>query len=222
MKLAFGVSQDVVQCTLFVGFDDLGVVISCPKRVPGRDCLTGYERGRMWNNWVIRSPFIEPIIEHGRRCLRHNKMKSAMSIKAKKITSFFDFNPTSCRKSNTIVNDIVKTCALRHTPMAVTSHKQRWWSRKRPKKAKESKREKKRKKNEGELFFFPSLHLCLSFVTRKAARHSAAWRGVLRSSRRGRYVGRSVSSCSASVSFRAASRAQLASIFDSNTLKQYP
>lgn len=82
----------------------------------------------------------------------------------------------------------------------------------------ESERRERKTEGRGGLFFFPSLRLRLFFVT---AKKKAARRGPP-SSDGGRYVGRSVSSCSASVSFRAASRAQLASIFDSNTLKQYP
>lgn len=36
-----------IMCNVRVVLIDLGVVISRPKRVPGRSCLTGYEQGRM-------------------------------------------------------------------------------------------------------------------------------------------------------------------------------
>jgi len=46
MQFTFAASQDALRATYIV-LIDLGVVISRPKRVPDRNCLTGYEQERM-------------------------------------------------------------------------------------------------------------------------------------------------------------------------------
>jgi len=105
---------------------------------------------------------------------------------------------------------------------------------KRREKEKETEREReikgggRSKKEERRGTIFLSLVTSRPLLRYRGRRRRRRRRDVALSSRlsvlreRGREnVGRSVSSCSASVSFRAALRAQLASIFDSNTLKQY-